>query len=106
MSINEKLEGLAEGMLDSLKTTEVQLPLFGLLWIGLNALLPVYIPASIPLPEALVNGASGVGIPLPAAITPGWLVICMPIIVFAKAMTPGRLPFQTANVKKEETPDA
>jgi hypothetical protein len=99
MAIREKLEKLAESGIDALRTTEVQIPLLGLLWAAAHALLPATIPARVDLPDAIVGAAAGVGIALPLAITPGWFIICLPIIFFLKSVTPGRVPFSTANTK-------
>lgn len=106
MSIPEKLEGLAEGVLDSLKTTEVQLPLFGIVWACSAAWFPAFIPGSVDLTVLTSFLPPDLGAMLPKAITPGWLIVCLPLIVMAKALTPGRLPFvstsKPADSPKEE----
>ena len=97
MSIRAKLDSLAEGALDSLKTTEVQLPLFGVLWACLAAWFPAVIPLSIDITPLTSLIPAGFGTALPSAITPGWLIICLPLLFFAKLLTPGRVPFQSGN---------
>ena len=109
MSINEKLNGIAEGVLDSLKTTEVQLPLFGIGWACAASWFPAIIPSSIDISWATSLVPDMFGTALPSAITPGWLIICLPIIVLAKTLTKGSIPFiprENVASNKEVTPDA
>lgn len=108
MSINEKLNGIAEGVLDSLKTTEVQLPLFGIAWACAASWFPAIIPPSIDISWATQFVPDMFGTALPSAITPGWLIICLPIIVLAKTLTRGSIPFMPREntAIKKETADA
>ena len=98
MSIKDKLNTLAEGILDSLRTTEVQLPLFGVAWACASSWFPATIPASVDITPLTAWLPGDLGGTLPGSITPGWLIICLPLILIAKTLTPGRIPFVTTNV--------
>lgn len=101
MAITDKLNSLAESIIESLRTTEVQLPLFGVAWACAAGWFPGVIPAAVDISWVTAVVPQPFGAVLPQAITPGWLIVCLPLICLAKTLTPGRRPFVPTGAKKE-----